>query len=109
LQALLDHLTCWRIALWIQDGVLPGVQLSDIRWEWIPAGIPWIDPLKEINADIAAIGACLSSRTRRLREQGLDFYDVADELAAENEYLKGLGLPVNLATTNAELLGVANA
>jgi capsid protein len=108
LQALLDHLTCWRIALWIQDGVLPGVSLSDIRWDWIPAGIPWIDPLKEINADIAAIGACLSSRTRRLREQGLDFYDVADELAAENEYLKGLGLPVNLATTNAELLGVAS-
>lgn len=84
LQAMLDHLTCWRIALWIQDGVLPGVSLSDIRWEWIPAGIPWIDPLKEINADIAAIGACLSSRTRRLREQGLDFYDVADELAAES-------------------------
>ena len=67
------------------------------------------DPLKEINADIAAIGACLSSRTRRLREQGLDFYDVADELAAENEYLKGLGLPVNLQATNAELIGVANA
>ena len=45
----------------------------------------------------------------RGREQGLDFYDVADELAAENEYLKGLGLPVNLANTNAELMGVANA
>lgn len=107
--AMLDHLTAWRISLWLQDGVLPNVDLADVRWEWIPAGVPWIDPLKEINADIAAIGAGLSSRTRRLREQGLDFKEVADELAAENEYLKAKGLPVSLATTNAELLGVANA
>ena len=88
---MLDHLTCWRINLWIQDGVLPGVNLSDMRWEWIPAGMPWIDPLKEINADIAAIGAGLSSRTRRLREQGIDFYELADELAAEQKYRQGPG------------------
>ena len=107
LQTMLDHLTAWRIGLWIQDGELPGVSFDDLSWEWIPTGVPWIDPLKEINADIAAIGAGLSSRTRRLREQGMDFYEVADELAAEKKYLEQLGLPINLNPTNADLLGVA--
>jgi capsid protein len=104
---MLNHLTTWRINLWIQDGVLPNVSLSDLNWDWVPAGMPWIDPLKEINADIAAIGACLSSRTRRLREQGIDFYEVVDELAAEEAYLKKKGLASTLTQTDPELLGVA--
>ena len=91
----------------IRDALLEKAEVGLEAERWWNGNVGrWIQA--EINADIAAIGACLSSRTRRLREQGLDFYDVADELAAENEYLKGLGLPVNLATTNAELLGVAS-
>ncbi len=108
-QAMLDHLTAWRISLWIQDGVLPNVNLADVRWEWVPSGMPWIDPLKEINADIAAIGACLSSRTRRLREQGIDFKEVVDELAAEEAYLAKKGLASSLTTTTPELLGAISA
>jgi capsid protein len=108
-QAMLDHLTAWRVSLWIQDGVLPNVALTDVRWDWIPSGVPWIDPLKEINADIAAIGAGLSSRTRRLKEQGIDFYELVDELAAEQKYLIDKGLAPALATTDPELMGVANA
>jgi hypothetical protein len=59
---------------------------------------------QEINADIAAIGACLSSPNRRLREQGWTFTTWPTSWQP-NDYLKGLGLPVNLSTTNAELLG----
>ena len=51
-QALLDHLTAWRVGLWIQDGVLDA-DIRDIRWTWIPNGIGWIDPLKEIDAWLA--------------------------------------------------------
>ena len=89
--------------------MLPGVNLSDLRWEWVPAGMPWIDPLKEINADIAAIGAGLSSRTRRLREQGIDFKELVDELAAEQKYLVEKGLSPSLKVTDPEIMGVANA
>lgn len=89
--AMLDHLTNWRIKMWIADGVLPE---ANYRWEWIPRGVSWIDPLKEINANIAAISSRITSRTRILREQGIDFYDLADELKAEESYFEKIGLPM---------------
>lgn len=91
---LLDHLTNWRINLWIQDGVLPAD--ANYRWDWIPQGVSWIDPLKEINANIAAIGAGLSSRTRILRGMGVDAYDVFDEIEAETKYMVQKQIPVQL-------------
>jgi capsid protein len=108
---MLNNLTAWRLRLFLADGVLElprGMTLADLRWEWIAKGIPWIDPLKEVNADIAAIGAGLASRTDVLKQQGKDFYDVADQLAAENEYLDSLGLPTNVAAANAQIVEITN-
>lgn len=90
IQDLLNQLLGWRLSLWIKDGVLvlPGTMtLHDLVSEWIPAGLPWLDPLKEVEADIRAVKNKLNSRTRILKRQGLDFFTVADELAAEEEYL----------------------
>lgn len=108
-QQMLDELTAWRIQLWIDDGYLPDVPTSRFKWEWIPQGIPWIDPLKEVQANIAAIGAGLYSRTRALKEMGLDFRDVANEIANENAYLESLSLPVGMAPANIQITEVANA
>lgn len=91
-RAMLDWITAWRIRLWAMDGMLPGIDPKSIRWEWIPTGLPWIDPLKERQADIQGIEAGLTSRTRALRQRGEDFFEVADELAEEKKYLEGLGL-----------------
>lgn len=100
---LLDWLTEWRVALAIADGELPGIDPVDVRFEWVPKGTSWIDPLKEVQADIAAIGAGLSTRTRVLREQGLDASDIFAELAAEQKQLTDLGLPTSLVVANASL------
>ncbi|WP_197532287.1 phage portal protein [Symmachiella macrocystis] len=103
LQMILDRLLAWRVRLWIADGVLElpaGWLASDLRWEWMAAGLPWVDPLKEANADIAAVNAGLKTRTEVLRRRGRDFRATVDELAAENKYLKtaGVGLaPVSVA------------
>jgi len=88
---LLNWITAWRTLLWIEAGELD-VRPEDVKWEWVAKGIAWIDPLKEVQADVQAIGAGLYSRTRVLREQGLDFREVIDELAAEVEYMKSKGL-----------------
>lgn len=104
---MLDVLTEWRFGLFLADGLLPGVDASELRWEWVPKGLPWIDPLKEVQANIAAISSGLYSRTRALKEQGIDFYEVADEIAAENEYLSQLGLPTNVQPSNAQIVEVA--
>lgn len=98
---LLNWLTAWRIGLWIDSGELKGVSAGEVKWEWVAKGIPWIDPLKEVQADVQAIGAGLLTRTRALKEQGLDFYETVDELAAEAEYMIKKGLdPYSKASAN---------
>jgi len=107
---LLDRLTAWRFGLWLADGalVLPSdLTAADLAWEWIAKGMPWIDPLKEVNADIAAVGAGLTSRTRICKARGEDFTDIAGELADENKLLTKLGLPVNVKPANAQIVEIA--
>jgi len=94
-KALLDHLTHWRIRLWILAGVLKlpiGMTVSDLRWEWQASGLPWIDPLKEVKADVEAIGNNLMSRQRILKRMGIDFGEVLDELEAEEKEIRSRGL-----------------
>lgn len=90
--ALLRRLDTWRLRLAILDGRLSlprGVDLAAIRraLEYIPAGLPWLDPLKEVSADVKAIQNGLTSRTRVLKRRNSDFDEVARELARERDIL----------------------
>jgi capsid protein len=108
---LLDHLTAWRLRLWMAAGELPFIAEEEFSWEWVSTGLPWIDPLKEVQGDLAAIGGGLNSRTRVLKERGQDFEEIVDELAAENKLLAERGLPTNVSPDNAlirELAANAN-
>ena len=107
---LLDRLTAWRIALWLADGALElpaDLTPADIKWEWIAKGVPWIDPQKEVNADLGAITGALNSRTRICKARGEDFGDIAQELADENKLLTDLGLPTNVTPANAQIVEIA--
>lgn len=108
LQELLDEITFWRVMLWIQDGELAGVAPDDIAWQWVPSGLPWIDPLKEVQAQLAALAAGLTSRQRILRETGdADFDNVVAELQYESDKLAGAGLPTGIAPANVQITEVA--
>ncbi|MEA2491844.1 MAG: hypothetical protein QOH21_3636 [Acidobacteriota bacterium] len=109
LQYFLDNLTRWRVWLWMQDGSFPeGVTLDDLNWEWLANGMPWLDPLKEITADIATMGAGLTSRQRLIRAKyGDDFFDVADELAQETKYMADRGLNTTIAPANVQITEVS--
>ncbi len=72
LKELLRQITVWRLGLFILDGalVLPaGMTISDLRFEWIPAGTPWWNPSQEVRADIMAIEAGLRTRTEIRKEK----------------------------------------
>jgi len=87
-QALLDHLTNWRLQIWIADGILQlpaGMQVGDLKWEWQSGGLPWIDPWREIKADREAIDARLMSRQRIARRMGYDWEEIEEELEAEEK------------------------
>lgn len=105
---LLNEIMAWRVGLWIEDGELPGA-VEDYAWEWVPTAAPWIDPLKEIQADAQALSIGVTNRTRLCREQGLDFKEVAAEMAEENNYLRELGLPVDTSPANVQITEIAGA
>lgn len=98
---MLDWLTLWRFTLFCLDGEITEEELAQLDWEWVHAALPWLDPLKEVQADLAALSAGLTTRTRLLKAQGEEWDDVVEELAGEMKRLAELGLPTNVQPDNA--------
>ena len=109
-RTLASNLIRWRIRKAVLDGTLSlpsGMTVSDLKFGLKSAGVPWIDPLKEVQADLNAISGGLASRQEVCKRRGKDFFDIADELAAENEYLKKKGLPTEIETGNVTINEIA--
>lgn len=96
LRTALDRITAWRLAMFIEDGQIDA-KLSDMAWHWDGAGLPWIDPVKEIEGDERSVALGVNSRQRVARSRGVDFFDVSIERAIENRFLAKLGLPTDFA------------
>ena len=89
----LDGLTAWKISQWERAGLLPPRPTADNSlpapidsWIWRPCGIPWIDPLKEVNAYSIAIMNGLLSRREAKNLMGCSdqpWEQTAKELAEE--------------------------
>lgn len=103
LQELLDEITAWRIGMAIADGdlILPrGVDFTQLSWEWVPDGVPWWDPAKEVAGHSAAIAAGLDNPQRVCRSIGTDYYENIDLIAAGNQYAKERGVQIILPGTS---------
>lgn len=92
LREWLDEIIRWKLMQWILDSKNPlripsEYDVETLPFEWQAIGIPWIDPLKEITANLAAINGGISSRTRVCRELGYDFEDVVRELQREDQLI----------------------
>ncbi len=62
---------------------------------WMPRGWPWVDPLKEVNAQLRAIHGRLRTRQSIMAEtSGADFVDTVDEMSAEEQALLERGLAI---------------
>lgn len=59
---------------------------------FIPRGWPWVDPLKDENANAVAIKNGTTSRTRICAAKGVDFEEVLDELYEEEQLAKKKGI-----------------
>lgn len=75
---------------WLDFAQLSGTLVLDNRnpeafkaAKFLPRGWQWVDPLKDVNAAIAGIDNGLTSRSRVIAEQGGDFEEILEELAAE--------------------------
>ena len=81
-QSLLSFLR-WLTNKWlrssIENGELPEeAYLASI--EWVPVGQPWIDPLKEVQADVLALQNGLISRQEIARRHGKDYATILEEM-----------------------------
>lgn len=54
-----------------------------LQHAWIPPGWPWVDPEKEVNADILAIDAGLQTQTESLSARGKDFDETLQQIERE--------------------------
>lgn len=96
---VLNNLTAWRLKKAIEEGdpLLQGVTVDDLCWEWVASALPWIDPMKEVAANSAAVDRGFTSTVRVCKEQGLDAFEVAKEQAdyelRVKKYRESIGLP----------------
>lgn len=94
----LDHWTRWRTQVALRSGLRIPAALTLVKpwWEWVPAGMPWWDPAKEIKGDVEAIKAGLSTPQRVVRERGGgDFFKNCDDTAQAIAYARGKGLTLD--------------
>lgn len=54
-----------------------------LQHQWIPPGWPWVDPQKEVQADILAIEAGLTTQTESLASRGRDFDETLQQMERE--------------------------
>lgn len=67
--------------------------------DWVPDGVPWWDPSKEVKGDVEQIMAGFSNPQRICRERGQgDFYENIDKTAEAIEYAKAKGVTLSFAT-----------
>jgi capsid protein len=108
---LLTRASEWRIRLAIVDGTIKlpaGFDPAKVRCfgHWIHKGMPWLDPLKEVSGEVAAVNAGLTSPQRVCAGKGQNFFDIIDEraeaeaYAAERHVTLSYGQPAAAAATD---------
>jgi len=96
------HQLCRRVwARWLETAVLSGaLDLPDYAGSparyravnWIPPRWDWVDPLKDIQAQVLAMEAGIVSRRKVVEATGYDVEEIDRENAADAARVKALGL-----------------
>jgi capsid protein len=71
----------------------PEPKFWDVTWS--PKRWTWVDPLKDVQANINAIQWGLKSRTQVVNETGADLEDIMTQLKSENDMAEDAGVNIN--------------
>lgn len=109
---MLEWWTQWALTRLILEGKIKlpaGMSVEDEFWEWVPDGMPWWDPVKEINGDVMAIKAGFTTPQKVVKERGGgDYFDNIEETAAAAKFAKDKGFEVEWAPFQELVLAGAN-
>jgi len=89
---VLDKITKWKLQQWLVDGSLTLDEYTRAKWIWQPSGIPIFDPRTEIAAFETEVSNVFNSRTNIARERGMDFRQLVQEIAKEEQMIKDAGI-----------------
>lgn len=82
-----------KMALLTQAVTLPAGKFNKFNApKWQVRGWQWIDPLKDVKANVEAIQFGLKTRAMIAAEQGYDIEDIFEQLIHEKELMEKLGL-----------------
>lgn len=88
---------------------LPAAKLEKFNVpEWKPRRWAWVDPLKDLNAQVLAIEKGLTSRRHVISEQSGDIEDVFADIAADDALAETYGLDFPKDVQNEELSAIAD-
>jgi capsid protein len=116
LQDAQDRLFIRQLLIGLRDGTfeLPrGMQLTDVKWEFVPRGVPWWKPSEEVRGDREAVLAGFDNPASICLKRGTgDVYDNIDRTAEVMEYARTKGVTLSYdvgpAPANVEIAGNAN-
>lgn len=98
----IEHTIDRIFPVWLEMAILSGqlpYSITDLGRlnapQWQPRRWPWVDPLKDVNAQVTALGSGLTTRTRICAEQGEDFEDIVEQLREEQALLKEAGITLS--------------
>ncbi len=98
----LDWWIGWRVMQEVLTNKIKlpaGLTLETPWWEWVPDGMPWWDPVKEINGDNMAIQGGFTCPQKVTKQRGGgDLYDNIDRIAEAQEYAESKGVKLEWAT-----------
>jgi len=93
---------------WLNAAILTGeLRLPSSDWrqytdvKWVSRGWDWVDPVKDVQASVIAIGNGLDSRTRILAEKGVDHAEVLEQLAAEAKAAAAAGVSIDAGASKS--------
>jgi lambda family phage portal protein len=79
--------------LMTNPGLVTASQLMQVMYPiWRPRGFDWVDPSKDVKADVDAVLMGFKTRTEIAANHGKDFEEMIDQLAAEQAYIDKKGL-----------------
>jgi lambda family phage portal protein len=79
--------------LMFHASIVPVTKLKQVMYPvWRARGFDWVDPSKDINADILAINRGLKTMTDVLAERGKDFEQTMEQHKREKDFIEKLGL-----------------
>lgn len=104
-QEFLRKVTVWKLQQWILSGRLRlgrGMTIADLPFEWVPRGMPWWDPKKEIEGNLAAMRAGLDNPYRITKETGRgEFEENVDLIAKAQAYATERGVTLDFAMSSS--------